>query len=149
MHFWWFSEPWFKRALFSGLKGSNIIRRLIFTHPYCFHYWLVIIRPCVAGAVLQTPLQIIDSLIHSSFVAISSEHLHSPTLRARELKFQEKVHLPPPCIVSHVMCHVWRVTCHIFNRRGCSINSLVIHWLIQSVCEPFPPDLHNIKNHKQ
>ena len=45
------------------------------------------------------------------------------TVKARELTFLEKVHLPQPvtfyvsqvmCHVSHVMCHVSRVTCHIF-----------------------------------
>ena len=48
-------------------------------------------RPGVTGAVLQTHLLIIDSLINevseSSFVKISSKNLHSQTLRARELKF--------------------------------------------------------------
>ena len=35
---------------------------------------------------------------------ISSEHLHSQTIRARELKFWENVH-PPPCVT----CHMSRV----------------------------------------
>ena len=64
-------------------------------------------RPGVAGAFLQTPLSLIHSFINWlsrwSFVGISSEHLHSQTLRARELKFWEKVHLPSP-----VMCHLSR-----------------------------------------
>ena len=44
----------------------------------------------------------------------SSEHLHCQTVRARELKFWEKVHLPPSvmCHVSCVMCHVSSVICH-------------------------------------
>ena len=46
---------------------------------------------------------------------ISSVHLHSQTVRARKLKFLEKVHLSPPvmCKVSHVMCHVSHVTSHV------------------------------------
>ena len=38
---------------------------------------------------------------------ISSEHIHSQTIRARDLKFWEKVHLPPP-VMRHMSC----VTCH-------------------------------------
>ena len=40
-------------------------------------------------------------------------NLHSQTVRARELKFGEKVHLSIPvmCQVSHVTCHMSRVTC--------------------------------------
>ena len=34
-------------------------------------------------------------------------------------------------------------------RRGCSINSLVINSLIDSVTDPFPPDLQNNINHKR
>ena len=43
---------------------------------------------------------------------ISSEHLHAQTVRAREVKFLEKVHLLQPimCHMSHVMCHVSHVT---------------------------------------
>ena len=42
-----------------------------------------------------------------SFVEISSEHLHSQAVRARQLKLCQKVHLPPPvmCQMSCVMCH--------------------------------------------
>ena len=58
-----------------------------------------------------------------TFVGISSEHLHSQTVRARELKFWKKVYLPPSvmchmscvtCHVSHVMYHISCVTCHMF-----------------------------------
>ena len=63
----------------------------------------------VAGAVVQTPLSFIDFfylLSHWSFVEISSEHFNSQNLKARELKFWEKVHLPPQvtCHMSHVIC---------------------------------------------
>ena len=39
---------------------------------------------------------------------IYSEHLHSQTIRAREMKFRDKVHLPPLviCHISHVICHM-------------------------------------------
>ena len=39
------------------------------------------------------------------------------TVRARELKFWMKVHLPQPfmCHVSHVMCHMSCVTCHLWR----------------------------------
>ena len=69
--------------------------------------WLnhMINRPGVARAVLQTPLSINNSLIislrHSSIGEISSEYLHSKTLRAREQNFSEKVHLPP-CVMYHM-----------------------------------------------
>ena len=82
----------------------------------------IFIRPGVAGALLQNLCHsFIHSVSHSSFVEISSEHLHSQTVRARELKLREKVYLPPPvmchmsCVtshVSHVMCHMSCVTCH-------------------------------------
>ena len=53
-----------------------------------------------------------DSLINSFFVEISSKHLHSQTVRARELKFWPKVHLPPPVSwhVSHIPYHMSHVT---------------------------------------
>ena len=52
---------------------------------------------------------------NSSFVEISSEHLHYQTVKARELQFWEKVHLPQPvlCHMSRVTCHVSPVTCHV------------------------------------
>ena len=46
---------------------------------------------------------------------ISSEHLHSKTVRTREPKFWEKVHFPPfvTCHVSSVICHMSYITCHM------------------------------------
>ena len=38
---------------------------------------------------------------------ISLQHLHTQTVKAKELKFGEKIHLPP-----HVMCHISSITCH-------------------------------------
>ena len=47
-----------------------------------------------------------------SFVKISSKYLHSQTVRASELKFQEKVQFPLSvmCHASHVIFHMSRVT---------------------------------------
>ena len=53
----------------------------------------------------------IHSFGNSSFVKISSNHLHSQTIRARELTVWEKVHLPSP--VSCVTCQVSHVTCQL------------------------------------
>ena len=66
-----------------------------FMTTYEDSWWCMIInRPGVAGAVLQTPLSLINSLTDSWFVEISSVHLHYQTITAREMKFWEKVHLP-------------------------------------------------------
>ena len=69
----------------------------------------------VPGSVLQTSLLLIDSVSQYSFLKISSKHLPSQTLRARELTFSEKVHLPSPvmCHAKQVMCQIWRVTCQM------------------------------------
>ena len=59
-------------------------------------------------------------MLKSFFVKISSEYLHSQTVKARELEFCEN--LPPPamcpmscvtCHVSHFMFHMSHVTCHM------------------------------------
>ena len=55
----------------------------------------------------------LNSFIHcSSFMEISSEHLHSQIVRARNLTFWEKVHLSSPvmCLMSRVTCNVSYVT---------------------------------------
>ena len=59
---------------------------------------------------------------------ISSVHLHSQTGRARELKFWDKVHLPPPvvCHVSDVMCHVSCVMCHV-SCVTCHVSCAMCH----------------------
>ena len=54
-------------------------------------------------------------MTESSFLEISSVHLYSKTVRARELEFWEKVLLTPTCYMSHVMCHVSHVTYHMSN----------------------------------
>ena len=43
---------------------------------------------------------------------ISSAHSHGQTVRARELKFETRFTTPN---LSCVMCHVYRVTCHMSN----------------------------------
>ena len=77
----------------------------------CLYVWNNIYQTrCSRGCSTNTFVTelLIHSLSHSSFVEISSEHLHSQTVRARELKFWEKVHLPPP-----ELCHVKHATCHM------------------------------------
>ena len=81
-------------------------------------------RPGEAGALSQTPLSLIKTLSQSSLVKISSSKLHSQKVRAREMTFLKKVHLPPPvmcqmaCVICHVSCvscHVSCVTCNLFS----------------------------------
>ena len=75
----------------------------------CWEY--IFKRPGVAGAVLQSPPLLIDSLINSlinPLVQISSKHFQFQTQKTRKLKFLDNVH-PTLC----VMCHVSRVTCHV------------------------------------
>ena len=90
-----------------SLVNKNLI------YKTCVSY--IFNRPGVAGAVLQSPLLLIRWVGNSSYVKISSKHLHFQTVRARELKLLEKVHLPQrfECYVSHVTCHMSRVTCHV------------------------------------
>ena len=78
--------------------------------------FLLIKRPGVAGAVLQTPLSFM-TFIHSlnkrfsdPLVKISSKHRLSQTIRARELKFEKMF---TPHNGSHVTCHMSCVTCHM------------------------------------
>ena len=66
-------------------------------------------RPSVAGAVLQTLLCLIHSATKSSFVTMSSKHLQSQTIKARDMKFLEKVH-HPLCVIYHMS----GVRCHFF-----------------------------------
>ena len=83
-------------------------------------FFLVINRPGVAGAVLQTLLSMIDSLIQSTFSSKPSKHQYTQSVRARELKFWKKsVHSPPhvTCHVSCVRCQVSGVRCLVSNVR--------------------------------
>ena len=52
-----------------------------------------------------------------AFVEISSKHLHSQSIRSKELNILGNVHLPP-CVTfhmscAHVLCHISHVTCKI------------------------------------
>ena len=71
----------------------------------------------------------IHNTCHVSGVACQVSHVNcnSETVRAREPKFWEKVHLLPPviCLVScvsshasHVMCHVSCITCNVTQVTG-------------------------------
>ena len=89
-------------------------------------------RPGVAGPVLQTYLSFIHWFSRSSFVIISSTHLHLQTKRARELKLLEYVH---PLHVSHVTSHMSRVTSHtshISHQMSCVMSNIYIN--IYSLC---------------
>ena len=78
---------------------------------------VLVTRPSVAGAVLQTPL-LRYALIRSSFSSKSTRHFHSQTVWAKDLKLEEDVHLSQMssvmCHVSNVTCHMLHVNCHIF-----------------------------------
>ena len=72
---------------------------------------------------------------------ISSKHLHSQTVRARELNFFETVHLPPPvmCNVSHVTCHMSCVTFHM-SHVMCHISCVICtfsHFLLNFFGQSF------------
>ena len=82
-----------------------------------------------------------SSFSHSSLVEISSEHLHSQTVRGREVKFWDKVHLPHlscvichmssvMCPVSHVTCHMSRVTCNYYNFFPPWLNGETSRWRV-------------------
>ena len=72
----------------------------------------IINRPGVAGAIHQTPSALVNYFSKSAFVEISSKHLHSQFVRAKELKFLENVHRTM-YHMSHVMCHVSWVMGHM------------------------------------
>ena len=63
-------------------------------------------RPDVAGAVLQSPLSLIDSFIDSSIQkSVSSKppkHHYTQKIRVRELRFWKNVH-PQPCVTCHML----------------------------------------------
>ena len=98
----WMLQIWFKWQQLPGICGC------------------VFNRPGVAGAVLQSPPLLINSLTDSltdPLVQISSKHCQSQTRRARELKFVENVH-PTLCVMCHVSpvtSHLSLVTCHLWH----------------------------------
>ena len=65
----------------------------------------------------------------SSFVKISLTKHHSETVRTRELKFWEIIHLPLPVTfnVSHVMCHMSHVTFHV-SHVMCHMYLFLFFW---------------------
>ena len=72
-------------------------------------------RPGVAGALLQTPPSLINSVTHWCYSFRSSEHHKSQTAIARELTFWENVHTRP-CVmrhVAHITCEMSPVMCHL------------------------------------
>ena len=89
--------------------SSHQISYLILVNCHLLNAWKPLLhnfkvnRPGVAGAVLQTPS--INSVTESSFVKISSKHLRSQIVKARDLTFFRKG--------SCVTCHMPHVTCHI------------------------------------
>ena len=64
-----------------------------------FRFWVQSIfnRFGVAGAVLQSPPSLINSLSRWPFSFKPSKHHYTQTVRARELKFWENVHPPTTC----------------------------------------------------
>ena len=49
---------------------------------------------------------------NSTFSLKSSKHLHSWTVRAKDLKFGKKISHSFTCHISNVTCHMSRLTCH-------------------------------------
>ena len=83
-------------------------------------------RPGVAGKALQTPLSLIDWLIHSfrgPFSSKFSTYHYPQTVRAKEMKFWENVHTTPSvtCDVSQFICHMSHIRCHM---SCCNLNVL-------------------------
>ena len=89
------------------------------------------------NSVWQTiDFNLISSIFHRycclfffwSFVKISSKHLYSQTVRGKDLKFSENVHLSPcvRCQMSCVMCHMSLVTCHM-SYVMCHVSHVTCH----------------------
>ena len=77
----------------------------------------------IYGSISEFARMVWFPLIHSVGHDLL-EYIQSQILRARVLKFGEKVHLPPAvichlshimCHLSHVMSHLYHVTCHFFG----------------------------------
>ena len=109
---WIFSHPFWKKKISSWKLRINPIFCKLNWHNFSFRSQKLKKLTCTTP-----PPSIWNCVLsESAFSSKSSEHLHSQTLRARELTFWEKFHLNPPvtCYVSHVMCHMSCVTCHFF-----------------------------------
>ena len=102
-----------------------------FTFVWPCYRFLVINRPGLAGAVLQSSLSLFNSFIHSwthPLVQISSKYSQFQTGKARKLKFCENVH-PTICVLCHVSfvtCYVSHVTCHM-SRVPCQVSHVTSH----------------------
>ena len=103
-------QKWFK--LFKALRLTNL-------------QMMIINKPGVSSAVLQTPLLLTDSFILLSLSSKPSKHSYTQTVRATELIFWDNVHPPPfvtrqvsgvRCQVSGVSCQVSGVTCIFFYK---------------------------------
>ena len=69
----------------------------------------VVNSPGLAGAVLQTPLLLINLLIHHVILfSESSRHCLTKAIRAEELNCVKNIH-PHPCVT----CHVSGITCQM------------------------------------
>ena len=90
--------------------------------PFCFASTVFFIfnRPCVDGAVLQTPPSLFNSLTESPFSSKPSKHHYTQTLRARELNFERMFTLNN---VSLVKCHVSDVRCQMSGVR-CQVSGV-------------------------
>ena len=91
---------------------------------------------------------------------IYSEHVHSQTLRARELNFWGKVHLLPlvMCHMSHVICQVSGVICIFFLQSawlgggGSVINGATpysLKYIILNLFLGLPPPHHRAANNEE
>ena len=87
----------------------------VFLNPfqkYLMIFIEVINRPGVAGAVLQTPLLLIDLLINSLILCGNIfKTLSFPNGKSKGADILRK--MLTPHLVSHVTCHISRVTCDL------------------------------------
>ena len=84
----------------------------------------IINRPGVAGAVLKTPLSLIDWFLNPPFSSKYSKYHTSQTIRARDLQFWDNLH-QPLCVT----CHMLHVTCHV----KCHVLCVTQHHYSQTV----------------
>ena len=121
-----------KRVLrFSSFSNLKVFRQKYPNKPYrgpfkpFFSRAQMIIRPSVAGAVLQTASSLIDWFSHSSFVEISQDTF---TPKPYELGNWHFERMSTSRHVSHVTCHVSRVTCHMSHVKKENIFFLTKWW---------------------
>ena len=83
-------------------------QRMLYKH-LC-HSLIIINRPGVAGAVLKSPLSLIDLLVEPSFSLNIFQTLLIPNQKSWNF---ERMFIPH--YVSCVMCHMSHVTCHLLQ----------------------------------